>query len=80
LPGGYFFQLPIAPQVRYLFEHCGLAEALTDRDACPSDNITDVVDGSKYKRVKSTLSGKYDLILMWNTDGISLQGSSHKTL
>ena len=79
-----FFYFSIADQIRYLFEQNNLAEAIDDyrevrsRNVDPQVNyIGDILDGSEYCRIKEYANGPYDIILSWNTDGVSLSKSSH---
>jgi len=39
--------------------------------------IKDIRDGEEFMKVKSECTGKYDITLLWNTDGVDLSESSH---
>lgn len=73
-----FFEYPIEPQIKYLFEHRNLASVIdrhknrSRKDSC----ISDIQDGVEYKRVKSELNGEYDIVLVLDTDGVSVSKSS----
>jgi len=77
-----FYELDIIEQLRYMFEQRNLAEVLDAAGILQhrDDNIiTDITDGSEYKRVNSE-RGKYDVTLILSTDGACLKKSSKSTL
>ncbi|KAK3913547.1 Receptor-like kinase TMK4, partial [Frankliniella fusca] len=77
-----FYEFPIEDQIRHMFEHRELAALINSYKArVPKDNyVSDIVDGCEYRRIKSTLTGHYDLVLMLNTDGVKLAKSSKMEL
>ena len=72
-----FFEYPIDPQITYLFEYRNLASVIDQhRNRVKKDRcISDIQDGSAYIEIKSKLNGKYDIILVLNSDGVSLSKS-----
>lgn len=78
-----FYQLPLADQIKNLFENHGLADAIdkysADRQAIASDDVVrDMCDGSETKRAR--VHGQYNLTLQGHTDGISVSKSSNASL
>ncbi|XP_034944902.1 uncharacterized protein [Chelonus insularis] len=72
----FFFEIDLVEQIKYLFEERNLANKLHVSNHEPNV-ITDITDGSEYKRVNSHQKrGKFDLTLILNTDGISIVKSS----
>ncbi|XP_012522526.1 uncharacterized protein LOC105828613 isoform X2 [Monomorium pharaonis] len=72
-----FYELDIIEQLRYMFEQRNLAEVLDTTEILQyrdSNIITDITDGSEYKRVNSRRR-KYDLTLILSTDGACLKKS-----
>lgn len=63
-------------QLKYYFEECDLAGVLESSCNRQSHDgkIRDIVDGTEYLRVK--VPGKYNLVLVMNTDGVSIRNSS----
>ena len=48
-------------------------EALSYRDTVPNDgNFRDIYDGSLYKSNKDFFRSKFDLSLVWHTDGVEV--------
>ena len=77
--GGSFHEFPLAKQIRFMFEHRGLASAIDEFHKChvPEENvIKDICDASELRKLKKIYKGRYDLTLLWNTDGITLEKSS----
>lgn len=74
------FEFDIIKQIRHLFEVRNLADVLQVAPNCNRNFITDVTDGSEYKRVIfKDGRQKYDLTLITATDGLSLfKGSMSK--
>lgn len=75
-----FFEIDIIDQIRYLFECKHLADVLDKaRRNIDINVITDITDGSEYKRV-NTNRKQYDITLMLNTDGACIKKSSTASL
>ena len=78
-----FYSFPIDEQIKHMFEQRGLASVIDSYREHPSKkmgHICDITDGSEYKKVKDYLPNPYDLILLWNTDGVALSSSSKQDL
>lgn len=77
-----FYELPIAYEIRYLFENRNLADVLDQQLSgnAESDRISDVCDGIEYKRVYVVVAGRYTLTLMLYTDGVQLAKGSDTSL
>ncbi|KAK3925993.1 Putative phosphoenolpyruvate synthase regulatory protein [Frankliniella fusca] len=78
-----FFQIPLADQIRNLFENHGLADLIDKYNADRSNldlsnSYADLLDGSEFKRAH--VDGQYNLDLMGHTDGISVSVSSNVSL
>lgn len=74
-PGvGFFFEIDIEEQIRYLFEYRNLADKIKTVENSTTD-IRDITDGSEYKRAAKGRR-KFDLTLMLNTDGVQIYSSS----
>ncbi|KAE8743378.1 hypothetical protein FOCC_FOCC011030 [Frankliniella occidentalis] len=75
---GVFYELPLEEILKFLFEQRGHEDLIDtySEKRVGNENISDVVDASKYQRVWSGLSNKYKLTLILNTDGVSLHSSS----
>ena len=74
-----FYTFPIGEQIKHMFEHRRLASVIDlyrDHHTRKDGYICDIVDGTEYRKIKIQLHNQYDLILLWNTDGVSLSGSS----
>ena len=71
----FYFEFPIDEQIKFLFEHRNVLEILLKPSECSSNIISDIVDGSEYKRANRFM-GKHDLTLILNTDGVSYSKSS----
>lgn len=77
-----FYELNIIDQIRHLFEQKNLANILDRAHSRNKDTeyiISDITDGSEYKRVNSD-RGQYDLTLILSTDGTCLKKSSNSNL
>ncbi|XP_044003651.1 uncharacterized protein LOC122849115 isoform X2 [Aphidius gifuensis] len=74
----FFYELDISNQIKYLFEHRNLSSKLIPFNDPQNENIiSDIRDGSEYKRVNSRPDRNlYDLTLILNTDDLSLVKSS----
>ena len=76
---GVFFELPLSVQIKHLFEQRNLA-ALIDSHQChiPTDgSVCDITSSEGYLELKTEVKGKYDITLLFNTDGISpVRGSA----
>ncbi|KAK3920652.1 Ankyrin repeat domain-containing protein 17 [Frankliniella fusca] len=77
-----FYQLSVSDQIRNLFENHGLAD-LMDKYAAHRleldlNILTDLCDGSEFKRAK--IHEPYSLTLLGHTDGISISDSSDVSL
>lgn len=77
-----FFQLSLVDQIRNLFECHGMADAMdkyrTERTSLPSDSVSDLLDGTEFKRAR--IDGQYNITLVGHTDGISVSKSSNASL
>ncbi|KAK3926332.1 Lysine-rich arabinogalactan protein 18 [Frankliniella fusca] len=78
-----FFQIPLAEQIRNLFENHGLADIIDKYNAERSHldvnaGYSDLLDGSEFK--KAHIEGQYNLDLLGHTDGISVSISSFVSL
>lgn len=78
-----FYQLSIEHQIRNLFENHGLADEIDKFSAARSasskpGHVNDLLDGSVI--AKAILPGKYDLVLLGHTDGVSISDSSNCSL
>ncbi|KAE8738509.1 hypothetical protein FOCC_FOCC016017 [Frankliniella occidentalis] len=71
-------------QLKFMFEHRGLASAIDEQRRRTADvkegHITDIQDGTEYKKIRNVLSGRYDIVLMMNSDGVNLSSSSKQEL
>ena len=79
---GVFFEFSTEDQLKFMFEHRGLAAAIDEyRDRATQEGfICDIQDSSQYKEVRSKLEGLYDLVLLLNSDGVSVSTSSKQEL
>jgi hypothetical protein len=80
---GKYYYLPIKDQIKHMFEQRNLAEVIDqerENRNKKEGHICDIQDGSAYKSVKEKLQGQYDLILLSNSDGVALSGSSNREL
>lgn len=82
-PPKKFYQLSISDQIKYLFEHQGLAEIIDKYESqrqSRSNNslLSDLCDGSEFKR--SRIPGKYNLTTLGHTDGIPISESSNMSM
>ena len=77
-----FFEIDLESQIRFYFENRNLADAIDSYSTqeSPEGVIKDVTDGSKFKEIRLQLNGKYDIILIWNTDGVKLVKASKMKL
>ena len=77
---GVFYTFSVRELIKFCFKKRGLADVLDKHLASfdPSDGtIRDIRDGEEYKKIKETLNGRYDLIMMWGTDGVATTKSSN---
>lgn len=79
---GTFFQFSVDDQVKHMLEQRNLASAVEfyHRQSSSGEDICDIRDGSEYKAVMANLGGVFDIVLVWNTDGVALSGSSNQEL
>lgn len=70
----HFFEIDVIEQITQLLETTNISKKIMDIKI-NEDLITDVIDGSEYRRINATRN-KYDLTLMMYTDGISLLKST----
>ena len=80
---GKFYSSDVEDQVRHMFEQRNLAAVIDyhrNHHSRKEGYICDVQDGSEYKAIKQHLTGPYDLVCIWNTDGLQLSGSSKQEL
>lgn len=78
-----FYYFPLEEQIRFLFEKRNLASLIDEYRDQPRHNdgcIRDIGDGFGFRMIRNSSTGKYDLELIWNTDGIALSKSSNETL
>lgn len=78
-----FYTFPIGEQIKHMLEQRSLASAIEfyhDHNNRKEGFICDIVDGAEYKKVKEHLPNLYDLILLWNTDGLALSSSSQQEM
>ncbi|KAK3919799.1 B-cell linker protein [Frankliniella fusca] len=78
VPKKQFYMFDLEEQIRFYFEHYNLAELIdkySENNSHIDNKITDICHGSEYKRLR--VDGKYNITLVWNTDGVSLSKSSH---
>lgn len=68
-----FYGFILEDFIKYLFEHRDLANVidLNESKEKSSTDITDLQDGVEYIQIRNSLTGKYDLILMFSTDGVA---------
>lgn len=74
-----FYSFPVDEQIKHMFEERGLGKVIDSYREHPSrkfGHICDIADGTEYKKVKAHLLNPYDLVLLWNTDGVALSSSS----
>lgn len=74
-----FYELPIEQQIRFLFEHRGLADVIDkyrEQRSTIRGKICDVADGSEYARVWRGVAARYKITLILNTDGVQPHKSS----
>ena len=74
-----FYELPIERQIRFLFEHRGLADVIAkyrEKRSTMRGKICDVADGTEYARVWRGVAAMYKITLILNTDGIQPHKSS----
>ncbi|KAE8749131.1 hypothetical protein FOCC_FOCC004039, partial [Frankliniella occidentalis] len=69
------FSLPVL--IKYLFERRGLADVI---DAQGDGAGADLTKSEEYIRVKEQYSSKYDLVLLWNADGVQVRKSDPASL
>lgn len=69
-----FFELGLAEQIKFLFEERGLATAI---DKHRGSSNFDINSGSEYKEIRKTLTGKYDIILELNADGVRVSNKTN---
>ena len=74
---GYFQEIDLEEQIRFLFENRKLGEHMMHPDELTGEDtkLGDVITGSEYRRVNEDRK-KFDLILMCNTDGLKLYKST----
>lgn len=82
---GVFYEFPLEDLIRYLFEKRDFADVLDEYHRSINyshrqDGYNDIRDGSEYKRVKKHLTGLYDLLIFWGTDGVQVTKSSKISL
>ncbi|KAK3910317.1 Peptide chain release factor 1 [Frankliniella fusca] len=70
-----FYEFPLATQLKYLFEERNLADVM-DSYEIKVGNSSDITTGEEYLKVKSNLKGKYDVILLTNSDGLQPHNNS----
>lgn len=71
------YTFSIEDQIRHYFEHGNLKDIIDkqrQQNNLNDGKIRDISNGSEYLRVKT--EGGYDLILLLNTDGVSISNSS----
>ena len=78
---GVFFAFSLSNMIKYLFKEQNLAEAIDKNDSeqqkkGTTDFISDIQDSSEFKKLKQRYNGRYDVILMWSTDGVRLDYKS----
>ncbi|XP_033646571.1 uncharacterized protein LOC117305804 [Asterias rubens] len=78
--GNFFLYLPIAQQLKELFENPGLANLI--RTPVNNGNIRDISDGLSYQKLKANgaFNDRHSISLMWNSDGVPLFKSSNYSL
>ena len=73
-----FFQLSLAEQIKNLFENHNLSDMIeqytTSRESDATTIISSICDGQEFRRVHH--GGRYDLVLLGHTDGVSVSKSS----
>ncbi|KAK3923182.1 Serine/threonine-protein kinase TEL1 [Frankliniella fusca] len=81
---GIFYQFCLESQLKFMFEHRNLASAIDEQRnrtaSVPEGHITDIQDGVEYKKIRDVLSGRYDIVLVMNSDGVNLSSSSKQEL
>ncbi|KAK3926430.1 S-adenosylmethionine decarboxylase proenzyme [Frankliniella fusca] len=80
---GVFFEFSIEEQMRYMFEHRGLASAMDEYHREKKNQpecICDITDGTEYIKVRSKLNGRYDVVLLTSSDGVELSSSSKQEM
>lgn len=81
---GVFYELPLEKRLKFLFEHRGLADLIdkysTRRRQRRGNSMSDILDGSEYKRVWEVIvtvgNTQYKLTLILITDGVTTHKSS----
>lgn len=74
-----FYLFNVDDQVRHMFEERDLASVIDyhrENHGRKHGHICDIQDGSEYKNTKQYLTGPYDIIVNWDTDGLALSKSS----
>ena len=74
-----FYELPIERQIRFLFEHRGLADVIDkyrEKRSTMRGKICDVANGTEYARVWRGVAAMYKITLILNTDGVQPHKSS----
>ncbi|KAK3909797.1 LOW QUALITY PROTEIN: Halomucin [Frankliniella fusca] len=66
-----FHEFSLEVLIRYL----GLADAIDNNEGGPQSDVS-----KKYLRLKEEYNGQYDLILMWNADGLKVRESGPASL
>ena len=80
--GNFFIVLPLAAQLRDMFENSNISELIThrfNRSKLHEQNIEDIYDGSLYKEVMGNKDGSH-ISLTWNTDGVPVFHSSNYSM
>lgn len=74
-----FYGFSLKDFLVYLFQTTNLAQTLEedDRKNDDVDHISDLRDGEEYVAIKKVFHGKYDLILIFSTDGVAKRKSSN---
>lgn len=72
-----FHEFSLGVLIKYLFEKRGLSDAI---DAHENGPQSDVSNSEEYLRLKDQYPGRYDLILLWNTDGVKVRRSGPASL
>lgn len=73
----FFYELDIVNQIKNMFGTRNLASILKTSNNRDKNIITDITDGTEYRRINSREGrGKFDLTLIFNTDGLSLVKSA----
>jgi Transposase family tnp2 len=80
--GNFFITLPLAAQLRDMFENSNITELIGhrfDRSKLNDQNIEDIYDGSVYKEVMGNKDDSH-ISLTWNTDGVPVFNSSNYSM